>query len=85
MRLWYLLQRRPAKAQASLRIRADSPERSLFAHIKDESRRRVQSKIRHPAPLDGCAYAFEEWVYGGRQAPKSHELAHFIWLADTNC
>ena len=34
MRLWYLSHRRPAKAQASLRIRAVSPEPSLFAHIK---------------------------------------------------
>ena len=23
--------------------------------------------IRHLAPLDGCACAFEEWVYGGRK------------------
>ena len=34
MRLWYFSHRRPAKAQASLRIRAVSPEPSLFAHIK---------------------------------------------------
>ena len=33
MRLWYLLHRRPAKAQACLRIHAVSPEPSLFAHI----------------------------------------------------
>ena len=33
MRSWYLSHRRPAKAQASLRIRAVSPEPSLFAHI----------------------------------------------------
>ena len=66
MRLWYLSHRRPAKAQASLRIRAVSPESSLFAHIKFGRRRRVQPKIRHLAPLDVCACAFEEWVYGGR-------------------
>ena len=47
MRLWYLSHRRPAKAQASLRIRAVSPEPSLFAHIKYGSRRRVRPKIRH--------------------------------------
>ena len=34
MRLWYLSHRRPAKAQASLCIRAVSPEHSLFAHMK---------------------------------------------------
>ena len=33
MRLWYLSHRRPAKAQASLRIRAVSPEPSLFTHV----------------------------------------------------
>ena len=35
------------KAQASLRIRAVSPEPSLFAHMKYGSRRRVWPKIRH--------------------------------------
>ena len=63
MRLWYLSHRRPAKAQASLRIRGVSPEPSLFAHIKYGSRRRLRPKIRHLAPLDGCACAFEEWDY----------------------
>ena len=69
MRLWYLSHRRPAKVQASLRIRAVSPETSLFAHMKYGSRRRVRPKIRHLAPLDGCACAFEEWVYGGQKLP----------------
>ena len=49
MILWYLLHRRPAKAQASLRIHAVSPEPLLFAHMKYGSRRRVRSKIRHLA------------------------------------
>ena len=69
MRLWYLLHRQPAKAQASLRIRAVSPEPSLFADMKYRSRRRVEPKIRHLAPLDGCACTFVEWVYGGRKVP----------------
>ena len=47
MRLWYLSHRRPAKAQASLRIRAVSPEPSLFAHTKYGSRQTVRPKIRH--------------------------------------
>ena len=76
MRLWYLSHRRPAKAQASLRIRAVSPEPSLFAHIKYGSRRRIRIKIRHLAPLDGCTCAFEEWVYGGRKVPN---LICLIW------
>ena len=69
MRLWYLSHRRPAKAQASLRVRAVSPVPSLFAHMKYGSRRRVRPKIRHLVSLDGCARAFEEWVYGGRKVP----------------
>ena len=52
MRLWYFSHRRPAKAQASLRIRAVSPEPSLFAHIKYGSRLRVQPKVRNLAPLE---------------------------------
>ena len=67
MRLWYLSYRRPAKAQASLRIRAVSPEPSLFAQLKYWNRRRVQPQIRHLAPLDGCTCAFEEWDYGERK------------------
>ena len=74
MRLWYLSHRRPAKPQASLRICAVPPEPSLFADMTYGSRRRVRSKIRHLAPLDGCACAFEEWVYGGRKVSSSHEL-----------
>ena len=38
MRLWYLSHWRPAKAQASLHIRAVSPEPTLFAHMKYGSR-----------------------------------------------
>ena len=60
MRLWYLSHRRPAKVQASLHIRAVSPEPSLSAYMKYGSRRRVRPKIRHLARLDGCACAFEE-------------------------
>ena len=44
--------------------RRPEPEPSLFAHMKYGSRWRVRRKIRHLAPLDGCACAFDEWVYG---------------------
>ena len=80
MRLWYLSHRRPAKAQASLRIRAVSLEPSLFARIKYGSRQRVLQKFRDLAPLDGCICVFEDWVYGGRKVPKSHELARILWI-----
>ena len=41
--------------------RAVSPESSLFA--------KGPTKIRHLVPLDSCASAFEEWVYGGWKVP----------------
>ena len=47
MRLWYLSHMRPAKAQASLRIRVVSSDPSLIAHINYGSRERVRPKIRH--------------------------------------
>ena len=50
-------------------ITGDQPEPSLFVHIKYGSRLRVLPKIRHLAPLDGCACAFEESIYGGRKVP----------------
>ena len=37
-RIWYLSQKRAAKVQASLRIRAVSPEPSLLTHTSSESR-----------------------------------------------
>ena len=69
MTLWYLSHRQPAKAQASLCIRAISPEPSLFAHIEYGSRRRVRPKISHLVPLDGFACVFEERVCGGWKVP----------------
>ena len=71
MRVWYsgLPFRRPAMAQANLRIHAVSLEPSLFAHIKYGSRQRARPKIRHLAPLYSCACAFEEWVDGGWKVP----------------
>ena len=75
MRLWYLSHRRPAKAQASLRLRTVSPEPSLFAHMKYGSRRRIRPNIRHLAPLDGWACAFEEWI---TEVEKHHNL--MSWL-----
>ena len=50
MRLWYLSHRRPAKDQARLRIRAVSPETSLFAHMKHECRQMVRPKCVTSSP-----------------------------------
>ena len=61
---------------------AVSPEHLLFTHMKYGRRRRVRWKIRHLAPLDGCAWVFEEWVYGGRKVPYSQDMAQMaLWRA----
>ena len=58
-RIWYLSPMRAAKVQASLRIRADSPEPSLLAHTSSESRGTFRQKARSLAPLNGWACAVE--------------------------
>ena len=46
-----------AKVQASLRIRAVSPEPPLLAHTSSESRGTFRQKARSLAPLNGLACA----------------------------
>ena len=50
---------RAAKVQASLRIRAVSPEPSLLAHTSSESRETFRQKARSLASLNGEACAVE--------------------------
>ena len=56
-RIWYLSPMRAAKVQASLRIRAVSPEPSLLAHTSSESRGTFRQKPRSVASLNGWACA----------------------------
>ena len=56
-RIWYLSPLRAAKVQASLRIRAVSPEPSRLAHTSSESRGTFSQKARSLAPLNGWACA----------------------------
>ena len=56
-RIWYLSPMRAAKVQASLRIRAVSPEPPLLAHTSIESRGTFRQKARFLAPLNGWACA----------------------------
>ena len=56
-RIWYLSPMRAAKVQASLRIRAVSPEPSLLAYTSSESRGTFRQKARSQAPLNGWACA----------------------------
>ena len=56
-RIWYLSPMRAAKVQASLRIRAVSPEPLLLAHTSSESRGTFRQKARFLALLNGWACA----------------------------
>ena len=58
-RIWYLSPMRAAKVQASLRIRAVSPEPPLLAYTSSESRGTLRQKARSLAPLNGWACAVE--------------------------
>ena len=58
-RIWYLSLMRAAKVQASLRIRAVSPEPPLLAHTSSESRGTFRQKTRSLAPLNGWACAIK--------------------------
>ena len=51
-RIWYISPMRAAKVQASLRIRAVSPEPPLLAHTSSESRGTFRQKARSLAPLN---------------------------------
>ena len=69
-RIWYLSPMRAAKVQASLRIRAVSPEPSLLARTSSESRGTFRQKARSLAPLNGWACAVK--------------ICHDGMLGDTN-
>ena len=69
-RIWYLSPMRAAKVQASLRIRAVSPEPSLLAYRSSESRGTFRQKARSLAPLNGWACAVK--------------MCHDRMLEDTN-
>ena len=69
-RIWYLSPMRAAKVQASLRIRAVSPEPSLLAHTSSESRGTFRQKTRSLALLNGWACAVK--------------ICHDAMLEDTN-
>ena len=56
-RIWYLSPMRAAKVQASLRIRAVSPEPPLLAHTRSNSRGTFRQNARSLAPLNCWACA----------------------------
>ena len=77
-RIWYLSPMRAAKVQASLRIRAVSPEPSLLAHTSSESRGTFRQKARSLAPLNGWACAVEICHDGMLEDTNSLDGAHIF-------
>ena len=77
-RNWYLSPMRAAKVQASLRIRAVSPEPSLLAHTSSESRGTFRQKARSLAPLNGWACAVKVCHDGMLEDTNSLDGAHMI-------
>ena len=75
-RIWYLSPMRAAKVQASLRIRAVSPEPSLLAHTSSESRGTFRQKPRSMAPLNGWACAVKICHDGMLEDTNSLDAAH---------
>ena len=80
-RIWYLSPMRATKVQASLRIRAVSPEPSLLAHTSSESRGTFRQKARSLAPLNGWACAVEICHDGMLEDTNSLDGAHVMLAA----
>ena len=70
---------RAAKVQASLRIRAVSPEPPLLAHTSIESRGTFRQKTRSLAPLNGWACAVKICHDGMLEDTKSLDAAHLMY------
>ena len=75
-RIWYLSHMRAAKVQASLRIRAVSPEPPLLAHTSNESRGTFRQKARSLASLNGWACAVKICHDGMLEDTNSLDGAH---------
>ena len=69
---------RAAKGQASLRIRAVSPEPSLLAHTNSVSRGTFRQKARSLAPLNGWACAVKICHDGMLEDTNSLDEAHIL-------
>ena len=71
---------RAAKVQASLRIRAVSPEPPLLAHTSSESRGTFRQKARSLAPLNGWACAVEICNDGMLEDTNSLDGAQILYI-----
>ena len=79
-RFWYLSPMRAAKVQASLRIRAVSPEPLLLAHTSSESSGTFSQKAKSLAPLNGWACAVEICHDGMLEDTNSLDGAHLLYI-----
>ena len=79
--IWYLSPMRAAKVQASLRIRAVSPEPSLLAYTSSESRGTFRQKARSLAPLNGWACAVKICHDGMLKDTNSLDGAYMLQLS----
>ena len=77
-RICYLSPMRAAKVQASLRMRAVSPEPPLLAHTSSESRGTFRQKARSLAPLNGCACAVKIYHDGMLEDTNSLDAPQII-------
>ena len=69
---------RTANVQASLRIRAVSPEPTLLAHTSSESRGTFRQKARFLVPLNDWACAVKICHDGMLEEKNSLDAAHMI-------
>ena len=76
-RIWYLSPMRAAKVQASLRIRAFSPESPLLAHTSSESRGTFRQKARSLASLNDWLCAVKICHNGMLEDTNSLDGAHY--------
>ena len=82
-RIWFLSPMRAAKVQASLHIRAVSPEPSLLAHTSSESRGTFRQKARSLGPLNGWACAVKICHDGMFEDTNSLDAAQMIPASDS--
>ena len=76
---------RTAKVQASLRMRAVSPEPLLLTHTSSESRGTYRQKARSLAPLNGWACAVKTCHDGMLEDTNSLDGAYFICQSLETC
>ena len=77
-RIWYLSHMRAAKVQASLHIRAVSPEPPLLTHTSSESRGTFRQRARSLAPLNCWACIVKICHDGMLEDTNSLDGAHIV-------